>query len=372
MPGWALNVLKDLIMEEKMKAQTLHATSQPEIRIFTLVSDRKTLDGVPITTVFPWRLNHLFTTRLDYRNLIVFAPCLMRILSRKIKKYIERRDDLSHDVELIQRDKPNEIYISSFAIAKNISLSTFDFGPSTKLYLHSPMQYIRSHYEEYTHKLKWWKGRLFKKIVPRLRARDTKFTKFDSVYSNSNYTAKLAKEIYGLNATVKYPIVHCHCEWNEAICTESLPYYIYTGRLVKFVKEVDKIIELFNHTHDPLIIIGSGPDEAYLKSIAHPNIIFVDWTDDKKEIYKILAQSRWFINLTKESFWISTAEALLLGVPVFGYDEGATPELVDEDSWVLVNHKDLHALISKFDEFKSKQRDREKISEHIKSKLGTI
>jgi len=90
---------------------------------------------------------------------------------------------------------------------------------------------------------------------------------------------------------------------------------------VKFVKEVDKIIELFNHTKDPLIIIGSGPDETYLKSIAHKNIIFVDWIDNKKEMFKMIAQAKGFINLTKESFGISTTEALLLGVPVFGYDQ---------------------------------------------------
>jgi glycosyltransferase involved in cell wall biosynthesis len=61
---------------------------------------------------------------------------------------------------------------------------------------------------------------------------------------------------------------------------------------VKFVKEVDKIIELFNHTHDPLIIIGNGPDEVYLKSIAHKNIIFIDRIEDKKEMYAILSQAK--------------------------------------------------------------------------------
>jgi len=70
------------------------------------------------------------------------------------------------------------------------------------------MQYIRSHYGEYTHKLKGRKGRLFKWTTPRLRKRDKKFTQFDEVYANSNYTAKLAKEIYGLDAKAKYPQIH--------------------------------------------------------------------------------------------------------------------------------------------------------------------
>jgi len=141
---------------------------------------------------------------------------------------------------------------------------------------------------------------------------------------------------------------------------------------VKFVKEVDKIIEVFNHTKNTLIIIGSGPDEVYLKSIAHKNIIFIDWIDDKQEMFKIIAQAKWFINLTKESFGISTVEALLLGVPVFGFNQWGSAELVDEDSWILIGQKDHHTLINKFEEFTSRQRDRQKIIESIKKKLKII
>lgn len=151
------------------------------------------------------------------------------------------------------------------------------------------MQYIRSHYEEYTHKLKGRKGKLFKRITPRLRKRDKKFTQFDEVYANSNYTAKLAKDLYGLDAKIKYPLVHMPANLGPE---ESLPYYVYAGRLVKFVKEVDKIIEVFNHTHDPLIIIGTGPDQKELKSMAKGNIVFIEWFDNKPEMYKIMAQAK--------------------------------------------------------------------------------
>ncbi len=76
----------------------------------------------------------LLSSLFDYRNLMVFYPTLMRILSRKVKKR-----------------KPDEIQISSFAIAKNITPIE---GVPTHLYLHSPMQYIWSHYEEYNNKFK--------------------------------------------------------------------------------------------------------------------------------------------------------------------------------------------------------------------------
>jgi len=38
------------------------------------------------------------------------------------------------------------------------------------------------------------------------------------------------------------------------------------------------------------------------------------------------------INLTRESFGLATAQSLLLGVPIFGYSDGASSELVDDAS----------------------------------------
>jgi hypothetical protein len=58
------------------------------------------------------------------------------------------------------------------------------------------MQYIWSHYEEYNKKLTGFKNRIFNWIVPRLRRWDKKYTSFSSVTCNSEYTKKLAEEIY--------------------------------------------------------------------------------------------------------------------------------------------------------------------------------
>ncbi len=219
-----------------------------------------------IITALPRWINKLFLTcsqkkipilsRLfDYRNLMFFYPSLMRILSRKIKKW-----------------KPNHITISSFAIAKNITPIS---GVKMKLYLHSPMQYIRTHYDEYKEKLTGIKGKIFNAIVPKLRKRDLQFTKFDKVYANSKYTAQEAKKLYSIhNIQVKYPVVTEKC-FLPAVEKNPQAYYLYIGRLVSFVREADKIIKLCNELKVPLIMMGSGPDEKHLKSIAGPTIIFI-------------------------------------------------------------------------------------------------
>lgn len=146
-------------------------------------------------------------------------------------------------------------------------------------------------------------------------------------------------------------------------------YYVYVGRLVNFVRESDLVIKLFNKLKLPLIIIWSWPDELYLKSIAWENIIFTWWIDDIQERIKIIQQSKWLINLTKESFGLGTAEALLLWVPVFGYNQWATPELVDTASGILVNYKDIQTLIEKFKQFDNNNRNRKSISHNIQKKL---
>ena len=52
-----------------------------------------------------------------------------------------------------------------------------------------------------------------------------------------------------------------------------------------------------------------------------------------------------------------------MGVPVFGFAEGATAELVDENCGVLAKSKKLEDLVSDFELFRSKKLDRKLISE---------
>lgn len=196
----------------------------------------------------------------------------MDILSRKIKKY-----------------HPDHILISSFAIAKNITPIS---GVPMTLYLHSPMQYIWTHYDEYKEKLQGIKGKIFNRIVPKLRKRDLKFTKFDRVYANSKYTAKVAEELYGIkNIQIKYPRIPDKF-FVPAVQETPLEYYLYVGRLVTFVREAGKIIKLCNEMKVPLIVMGSGPDEVYLKSIAGPSIIFIGRITDVDEKIKIISQAK--------------------------------------------------------------------------------
>lgn len=62
-------------------------------------------------------------------------------------------------------------------------------------------------------------------------------------------------------------------------------------------------------------------------------------------------------------------EALSLWVPVFGYNQGGTAELVDEKFGLLTDSKELSHLIWSFETFKEKQFDRLQIKQNFLKKI---
>ncbi len=344
-PWWATEVLKDIVDHTKFS----HAS------IYALISSEKWLKTkkhtVKIYTILPSRLNALFASNqqirrkkiFDHRYLIAIAPLCMRYMSRKIHK-----------------TKTDKIIVSSFAIAKNIDTNNIP----TTLYLHSPMQYIRTHADEYRSKLKGTQSFMRSRISPYLQKRDKQYTTFDKVYSNSLYTAQAAKEIYRIESTVVYPQIDT-IFYNQQISTTPQSYYVYIWRLVRFVKELDRIIIANNTLWFPLIIIGSGPDEQYLKDLAQDNTIFIPRTSTEQYI-KILKEAKGLINITKESFGIVTAQAIALWVPVLGYNGWATPELINKGNGFLIDDKENQTIIQQRRRFDQYTFNRKAIHEQAK------
>jgi len=286
---------------------------------------------IPVEYVLPVNENHKIPFfSIDYRNLMPFFPILWKFLSKKIKKF-----------------NPDIIFISSFAIAKNIKIPQ-----STKevtYYLHSPMQYIWEMYDEYLNKFWFFKKQIYKIVAKYLQHRCWKYNTYIknlylknstpvlNIYYNSFYTKKCFKKYFWRNFwKVKYPKID-DVFIKHPIPYKILDYFVFVWRVVKFAKELDKIIELFNKTGDNLLIIWDWPDKTQLQKKAKSNIIFLWKIENKKTLAKIVSQSRWLINLTKESFGLATAEALAMWVPVFAYWEGGSYELLTHQSQTIWN-----------------------------------
>ena len=93
------------------------------------------------------------------------------------------------------------------------------------------------------------------------------------------------------------------------------------------------------------------------------------WWLPQEESLKIIKNARWLINLTKESFGMWTAEALLLWVPVSWYAEWWSKELVDENSGILIDKKNISKLKDAIHTLESKEWNRRLIFDSIREKL---
>lgn len=376
---WAEAILRTLIQEEIKKwwLDSIHA-------IYVLYSSKDffTVEGnhIPIVTALPKLLNNcfifgakssikLFQRLFDYRNLMFFYPQLCRLLRRKILQIA-----------------PERVVISSFAAVKNIVSVHHTWFQTIHifLYLHSPMQYIWENYAEYSKKLQWLKWLLFQCIVGHLRKRDTQPRRYDAVVVNSRYTADCAKKYYWITTTVQYPKLSS-VFLQQPFVVIPKNYFVYVGRLVKFIRELDRVIALFNRAKLTLLVLWSGPDEYYLQSIAGNTIVFVGQVNDTGEKANIIANARWLINIAKESCGISTMEALSLGVPVFAYAEGGSVELLQWESkeirqWeneaiiltqngIMVKTKENDVLDAWLVVFSEKTRDRKSIQERFRDRI---
>lgn len=318
---WAEKVFFDIVQWNMEELFDKSKYNIKEEKIFTNFYNPNLINptNIGIESVFTWEKIWKY-----YRNLMPFFPIITKILSNKIKKY-----------------NPDLVVISSFAIWKNL-----DIKNKKILYLHSPMQYIWSHYDEYVKKFNWPKQWLYKLSSLYLRKWDKKYTNFDDIYFNSNYTKKLFNQIYNQNSTWKviHPIVNIPNYKKIDIFKKyniKWEYYLYIWRLVKLVKHLDKIIKVFNKTWKQLIIVWDGPDKNYLKKIAKENIKFLWYIDSNKDAYwNLLKNAKALINITKESFWIVNFEAWKVWTKIITVHHGG----IDDIPWEKIFIKDIDTL----------------------------
>lgn len=371
--AWAEQVffqmIEDVICSDVPAGRPIHQIEpkkKQHYRIFTMFSDKKFLiirnTKIPIITALPRWIFAIFvyfdkhkipyiSKLLDYRNLMFFYPLLIRILQRKIKQY-----------------HPTEAHISSFAVAKNIA-TTQQHSIVYNLHAQSPFMYIHNHYENNLKKLKFPIKQFYAFAHRFLSPRDLATRHYQHISANSGYTAWLIQHIYGLPIhDIHYPKLDPLFSQFPVSAIRS-DYFVFIGRLVTFSKQVDIIIQAFNESKYKLVIIGSGPDEQYLQSIAWPNIEFLGRIADPLERCRIIWNACWLVNITMESFGYVTAESVCLGTPVIGYIKWATPEIVDTESGLLIAHQDKKDLKQSIIEFLQKDRNYSEISIRARAKF---
>ncbi len=131
-------------------------------------------------------------------------------------------------------------------------------------------------------------------------------------------------ECYGRQSVVIYPPVD-----TDFYCPTPLPredYYLIVSAFAPY-KRLDLAIEVCNRLGRQLLIIGTGQDEARLRSLAGPTVTFLGWQPDAV-IRDQMRRCRALLFPGEEDFGIVPLEAHGCGAPVIALGKGGATETV--------------------------------------------
>lgn len=195
----------------------------------------------------------------------------------------------------------------------------------------------------------------------------------DHFVANSMTVQKRIKDFYQRDSEVIYPAcrIASDYQYSEALKTElgsDIPqnYFLVASRLYK-QKHVDLIVEAFNVLNLPLVILGRGNEENYLKSIAKQNIKFVGFVSEK--IFPLYcAHCRALITASEnEDFGMTPPEVNGYGKPAIAHNSGGhTETVIDGLTGILFDDLTVESIIKAIRRFEESKFEAEKIRENAK------
>lgn len=209
--------------------------------------------------------------------------------------------------------------------------------PPTKhiCYCLTPTRYLYSGYEDYLHnppsKLSWipFYEQVSKPFLAYTRYWDQiAAQRPDHYVAISSAVKKRIKKYYYRNSEVIFPPVEIEkfAISNSQLTKIKQDYYLIVSRLIPY-KKVDLAIKAFNKLDDKLVIVGTGSEEKYLRSIAKDNIEFKGFVSDEK-VVSYFQNAKAFIYPQEEDFGITAVEAQATGCPVIAYKAGGVLDTV--------------------------------------------
>ena len=267
-------------------------------------------------------------------------------------------------------------------------------GPGTLhiSYMHAPIQYYWTLYDQYIENPGF--GLLnplarfgLKLLVGPLRKADYKAAQRpDIVISNSTYIRDEIQKYYDRDSQVIWPNVDTEkiralAQRADSPASSTVQFIIY-GRQVSW-KRMDIAIQAAMMTKSKLLVIGDGPENATLRSIAGDSecITFMPRYNGIEEIVKHIVASSAYIFPSIEPFGIAPVESLAAGTPVIGLRKGGALDMIEHGvNGLFFDKQTPESLAKAMEDFRGRSFDRsvvmksaEKFSEEaFVAKLGRI
>ena len=218
------------------------------------------------------------------------------------------------------------------------------------LYCHTPTRFIWTDVAHAVKETPWPFKLVVRPFLYVLRWWDLAAARRVDVFiANSQEVQRRIQQFYGRESTVVYPFVDTEF-WRPT--KPKADYFLLAGRLQAH-KQNEMVVELFNRLGLPLHVVGTGRQEAYLRSIAKPNIHFFGRVSDEA-LRDEYSGARGYIYPQKEDAGITPLEAAACGTATIGLNVGGTAETVvphKTGEWFSEgSEQELQALVEQWDE----------------------
>ena len=196
-------------------------------------------------------------------------------------------------------------------------------------YLHNPFRYLwdRDVYDGDSLPLSGAALRIADAFLPQLRRMDYRLTgKITQILTNSRHMAARIKAVYDRDAEVVYPPVNT-VEFPFSEDRED--FFLIVGRLLSY-KKIDLAIQACQNLGRRLLVVGSGPEEARLRAMAHGEVEFLGRVPEE-QLKQLYSQAKALIYPGYEDFGLIPVEAQASGCPVIAYGAGGVLESIVPD-----------------------------------------
>lgn len=189
-------------------------------------------------------------------------------------------------------------------------------------YCHSPPHFLWEADDYYA--ARGATGRLIRPVVELLRRPDVAAARrVDAYVANSGFTADRIRRIYGREAAVIPPPIDAQA---FAPSAQRSGRFLVVARLRRH-KRIELAIEAAARAGRPLDVIGDGPDLAFLRRQAGPNVRFLGRLDDDA-VAASMARTSGLIVPAIEDFGLTMAEVQAAGRPPIALAGGGASEIV--------------------------------------------
>jgi glycosyltransferase involved in cell wall biosynthesis len=213
---------------------------------------------------------------------------------------------------------------SSHLVAKGVITGPDQLHVS---YVHTPARYAWDQMHPYLARSTLARGPLGPLVrlqLHQLRQWDVvSSSRVDALVANSRFTARRIRSFWRRGAHVLHPPVAVErFRWDRP----RDDVYVSLCRLVPN-KRVDVVVEAFNRTGLPLVVLGDGPERRRLEAMAGPQVRFLGRLSDP-ETAAWLERARAFVYAGLEDFGIAPVEAMAAGAPVIAFGQGGVLDSV--------------------------------------------